>query len=495
MPNQIVMPNQDALNAKRNKSFTDPTMGKTAGDGTGAQPTPAATASPFFGTGSTDPMPQPVRPPSMGAPSTPTTSGQPAPNWPATATPPAANAGQPGTNPLFELFMSYLQPQANTAIQNNAAAPDISSQNWSGINPNSTEMSQLLSQFIGQQGGNLNSGPGNAFSPAMLAQMRQASVRDLSTANQQAQAGAANSAAARGLTGPNLSSIFGTQIDAANRAALANSDLNNQVQGLTLGNQQYANLTNAYNALAGANQAEANRAGSETSQDYLQQLQGNQQIQQQVQDTLDKMGLAQQQNTQQNYSDTLKAMLQFMTDPAAFLKFVSGKEGNTALHSAEQVLEALQGSIAQYGGDLSRAQPQVTFDANGNQVITPGGVESSTPITRDQVAAIANSINSPWGGSRPRSGPEYIGSQSLPSPISAFTNFQTFGQGDPNTWSSTDAVNLNNWFNDAKNQAAIQALQQQYHINKSNAPTPEYMNALLQAAQQAGIDFGGYQFK
>jgi len=106
-------------------------------------------------------------------------------------------------------------------------------------------------------------GPGSAFSPEQLSGMHGQAMNQLQANTQQAMAGGQMAQTARGAAGPDLATLLGGQTDAANRGALAQGDLQAQMQGLELGNQQYQAATQAMGQMGGLAQGYAQLGAEE----------------------------------------------------------------------------------------------------------------------------------------------------------------------------------------------------------------------------------------
>ena len=127
-----------------------------------------------------------------------------------------------------------------------------------------------------QRAGTMPAGPGSAFTPEMLEGMYQQGLQALTQDESGRQQGIAQSMAARGAAGPNVAAITAPGALAHQRGALAEGNLNAQVQGLNLGNAQYEAQTGRAGEISNAqNQQQA--LAQNASQ--FQQTLGNQQSQ------------------------------------------------------------------------------------------------------------------------------------------------------------------------------------------------------------------------
>jgi hypothetical protein len=108
-------------------------------------------------------------------------------------------------------------------------------------------------------------GPGQAFSPEQLSGLHSQGMNQLQANTQQSMAGGQMAQNARGAAGPDLATLLGGQTDAANRGALAQGDLQAQLQGLELGNQQYQAQGQVFGQMGGLAQGYA-QLGEESRQ-------------------------------------------------------------------------------------------------------------------------------------------------------------------------------------------------------------------------------------
>ena len=98
---------------------------------------------------------------------------------------------------------------------------------------------------------NLQGGPQNAFSQGMMNDLAGQTLESQRLQDQDTIAGAQQAQTARGVAGPNLGSVYKTQMEAKNRGGLGNAMMNANLQGMQMGNQQFANTASAAGTLGG----------------------------------------------------------------------------------------------------------------------------------------------------------------------------------------------------------------------------------------------------
>lgn len=200
----------------------------------------------------------------------------------------------------------------------------------------------------------LQNGPGQAFNPGQLASLYAMGMQNLGQQNRNFTAGLAGANAGRGTVGVNPSAMLHSQNASQNRAALAQGNLDAQMQGLNLGVNQYNASAGVLNTVGGlANQA-ANRSQDTIGQ--LGQLAGQQSAQNLETQKLDYAGrLANKDYAQQQAMQAQRAVDNFMTRYGIELTATSGGEqGDQIKENLRKELEGLQHNRDVWQSNLSR---------------------------------------------------------------------------------------------------------------------------------------------
>lgn len=371
-------------------------------------------------------------------------------------------------------------------------------------------------------------GPQNAFNPAQLAALNAQGLQQL-RANQSAlNAGAGQSAAARGIAGPNFGTLFGGANNAANRGALAQGDLNARLKGLEMGNQQYQSFANAANQMGALGAQEADRQAQiwqqQLSTDLAQQLQdmmgsqamqqiggrGEQErltsaqefgqesqlseqrtgedIQRLTEQYKNNLGLAQYENLSNRDIMILDSWLKLGMDPATIMKIMESGGGEIR-NQFDQRLEALamMGQGTQLG--MQEQFPIVGFNPETGGVGVQPGPFSSIPSMFPERATIANAADVPGNKSKNKTLEQYY-DPSGNFPVSQKTgrpelekHFQNYVQAGPETWDLPDWQNLVRATQDPRFEEAM-----------NNLPRNTSMNEVLDLAISLGYDFGGFRW-
>lgn len=194
------------------------------------------------------------------------------------------------------------QPTAQTGLtggsyQNPAATNPLgSSQVWNK-DPNLSKVSGAIPQMLGYDEntgkyasgpGSLVGGPGQAYSPSMLANIYGLGAQALRHTNQANTAGIATANAARGGAGPNTANLMAGR-DAQDRGALARGNLDAQQKGLELGVNQYNAQAGVFGNIGNLANAEAERGHDTQRLDFAKKNQDKQALQTQVQQAQNAM--------------------------------------------------------------------------------------------------------------------------------------------------------------------------------------------------------------